>query len=106
MCSQDFYHGMVVLLNFHCLHIGILKQFYLKEIKGCGDYINPGRGRKCQLGKIPIEINSNMTVDLGCQSPKMKIDCQILNNDPNFTIFVFLSSIKCMFQIFHFSNIY
>ncbi len=34
-----------------------------------------GRGRKCQLGKITIEINSNsnMTVDLGCHSPKMKI---------------------------------
>ncbi len=46
----------------------------------------PGRGRKCQLGKIPIEINSNMTVDLGHHGLKMKIGCQIFNNVPNVTM--------------------
>ncbi len=53
----------------------------------CGDYTVPVRGRKCQLREIPIEINySNMTVDLGHHSSKIKIGCQILNNARNFTM--------------------
>ncbi len=78
-----FIIGWSNLLNFPCLHIGILKQSYGKI---CGNYIIPGIGRKCQLGKIPIEINSNITVDLGCHSPNMEIGYQICNNASNFTM--------------------
>ncbi len=49
------------LVNYPCLHIKILKQCC---VKGCGNYIFPGRVRKWLFGKIHIEINSNMAVEL------------------------------------------
>ncbi len=39
------------------------------------------------------DIHCNMTVDLGHNSPKMKIGCQILDNGQNFTM---LDS-KCLY---------
>ncbi len=72
------------LLNFPCLHIGILKQSY---IKWCGNHIFPCRGRKCQLGQIP----------LCCLSPKKKIGFQIPNNAQDFTMLVS----KCLYLLIY-----
>ncbi len=78
------------LFLLYCHNLSSQARFYI--VKGCGDYIFPGRGRKDQLGKIPIEINSNMTADLDRHSPKMKIGCQILNNAPICTMIASKSS--------------
>ncbi len=95
-----FIIGWSNLLNFPCLHIGILKQSYVKNV----GTIFPGRGGKSQLWKIPIEINSwiwQLALLGRYHNRKMKICCQIPNNAPNF---IMLCS-KCLY-LWDLSNVY